>query len=204
MITGRRFASFTTKIVWKVWSELFSADTKGSEAREKRGLSRRRRRRGKKALLWSVTGIAASSFTLDLIQPLQDKAVNTIPFLLRYSQHKEMIEVNRRCKTAFLMVRRLELTSCGSGTLSERLGWGEFRCSYLSDLLKFQLCGLSWENVGKRAIGKNVRYVTCWRRPPKHPFVANEADCIDVSAFWCVLIKTWHSTSVCFTLTSPC
>lgn len=59
--------------------------------------------------MWSVTGIAASSFTLDLIQPLQDKAVSTIPFLLRNTQHKALIEVNRRCKAAFLMVRRLEV-----------------------------------------------------------------------------------------------
>jgi hypothetical protein len=55
----------------------------------------------KKALLWSVTGIAASSFTLDLIQPLQDKAVSTIPFFVRYTPHKAMIEVNRRCKTQY-------------------------------------------------------------------------------------------------------
>lgn len=121
-------------------------------------------REEEKALLWSVTGIAASSFTLDLIQPLQDKAVSTIPFLLRNTQHKALIEVNRRCKAVFLMVRRLEVE------LYLRDGGG-FRCSYRSDLLMFQLCGRqSWENVGKRAIGKNEHYVTwqwTWRCLPK-------------------------------------
>jgi hypothetical protein len=44
--------------------------------REKRVIDKNKE---KKALFWSVTGIAASSFTLDLIQPFPDKAVGTIP-----------------------------------------------------------------------------------------------------------------------------
>ena len=83
------------------------------------------------------------------------------------------------------MVRRLEveLYLRDGGRGGE--GGGEFGCSYRSDLLMFQLCGrLSWENVGKRAIGKNEHYVTLqwtWRCLQKHPFVAHEADRIDVS-----------------------
>jgi hypothetical protein len=69
----------------------------------------------------------------------------------------------------------------------------------------FQLCGyLSWENVRKRAIGK----ISTKSRDSehgdvfqKHPFVAHEADRIDVSVSWSVLIKkNLHPKFVSFIL----